>query len=106
MNSLICLTTVILNITPMALTVHDFDTMERYNTKCRNTGQCLTRFEKRGFKNYRAVCGPLQKFNRADFDRWELDQILKELGHLTRPALRKALEEIGYKINKNGEITK
>ena len=106
MNTLLCLTTMVLNISGLPMNVHDFDVMERATRKCEKQKQCLTRFEKRDFRNYRGICGKKTKFSRKKFEQMEINAILQELSHLTLPALKNALKEIGYTINKDGSITK
>lgn len=84
MNTLICVTTMLLNITGQPFTQNDYNVLTRAQKVCEESHNgCVTKFQKRPRQTYRILCGEKQEFSKKELDKYEHDMIrleLKELG--------------------------
>ena len=94
---LICLTTVLLNLTNIPFNEQDFKAIARSEQVCKERYKgCITTFQKREQGVYRTMCGDKEFFDREMLDSYEKSAIMEELRHLPKKEQRKKLEELGY----------
>lgn len=97
--NLICVTTILLNITGQPYNQNDFNVLSRAQQVCKETHNgCVTKFQKRPKQTYRVLCGEKVEFDKKKLDKYEKSMIrleLEELGNSPEEIERKmkALEE-------------
>lgn len=77
---LMCVATILMNISGIPYTSQDFKAIARTQVVCRDKYKgCLRQFQKREVGVYRVLCGDQQEFDRKVLDKYESDIILEEL---------------------------
>lgn len=96
MNSLICLTTILLNISGSSYNKQDFKNLEAAQTTCATKyNSCLKNFQKREKGVYRVLCGEKEQFNKKALDNAEMAAIMNEIGHNSVEVQKELLKQIG-----------
>lgn len=82
--NLICVTTMMINLTTHPYNAQDFRTLDRAQKTCKERYEdgCVSKFQKRGVGNYRILCGEKEGFDRAELDKYELEMIIEEAREL------------------------
>lgn len=97
MNTLICVTTMLLNITGQPYNQNDYKVLTRAQVVCeRDYKGCVKTFQKRPEQTYRVLCGEKEEFNRKELDNHERAMIVleaEELGN-SPETIKKKLEKL------------
>lgn len=95
-----CLTTMIINISNLAINEQDLKALKRSTVVCAEKKGCLDRFEKREEGLYRAYCGAKVSFDPEFHEKAELQMLLDEMDRLGDSEERKKqkLRNLGYKV--------
>lgn len=95
---LMCLATVIVNMTTTPLNKQDYAAISRAEYVCstsRYDKGCVKQFQKREQGIYRVECGDKTLFDKKDVENYELSVIINELRHLSDEEFVKAMGKIG-----------